>query len=121
MQHGFCRNHSTIHSVAQLTNYFNVKMDYGLHTLATFIDFRKAFDCVQHSILLDKLYNLNLDVTIVDWIKSYLSSRKQRVYANNTYSSLESVKQGVPQGSVLGPLFYIVYDNDLIDSNSTAR
>ena len=115
VQHGFRRNHSTIHSVAQFTNYVNTKMDSGIPTIATYIDFRKAFDCVQHPVLLDKLSQLNFGTDIIKWVKSYLSSRVQRVYANNTYSSYKTIMQGVPQGSVLGPLFYIIYANDLID------
>ena len=114
-QHGFRKGRSTIHSVAQLTNYINAKMDVGLPTLATFLDFRKAFDCVQHQTLLDKLEMLNIGADIIDWVKSYLTSRVQRVYANGTYSSYKTILQGVPQGSVLGPLFYIVYANDLVN------
>ena len=88
-------------------------MDRGALTLATFIDFRKAFDCVQHPVLLDKLSNIDLDNKVVEWFESYLGDRKQRVLANNTYSSFQHVTQGVPQGSVLGPLFYIIYANDI--------
>ena len=74
-------------------------------TLAVYVDFKKAFDCVQDPVLLDKLSHLNIDRSVIDWICSYLSNRKQRVLANNSYSSYQSVTQGVPQGSVLGPLF----------------
>ena len=115
-QHGFRREHSTVHSIDQLTSFVDVKLDLGLPTLVTYIDFRKAFDCVQHSILLDKLSRLNLGESVISWVRSYLSTRSQSVFANNVYSSFESVKQGVPQGSVLEPLFYIIYANDLIDT-----
>ena len=116
MQHGFRANHSTIHSVAQFPNYINVKQDAGYATLAMYIDFRKMFDCVQHPVLLSRLQRLNLSEKVVGWVKSYLSSRVQRVFANNTNSSYMSVAQGVLQGSVLGPLFYIIYANDLVDA-----
>ena len=112
-QHGFRKDHSTVHSIAQLTNYVHKKLDNRLPTVAVFIDFKKAFDCVQHPILLDKLGAMNLDETVTNWIKDYLTHRQQRVLANDTYSSFQNVTQGVPQGSVLGPLFYIIYANDL--------
>ena len=115
-QHGFRPNHSTVHSVAQFTNYISTKQDLGLPTLATYIDFKKAFDCVQHETLIGNLAKLNFGEGIIDWIRSYLSLRAQRVFANNVYSSYMTVTQGVPQGSVLGPLFYIVYANDLVDN-----
>ena len=102
-----------VHSVAQLTNYINKKMDTKLPTLVAYIDFRKAFDCVQHVILLDKLDQLGLGKAVIDWVESYLSDRCQRVFANGIRSSFQSITQGVPQGSVLGPLFYIIYANNI--------
>ena len=115
-QYGFRKNHSTIHSVAQLTKYINTKMDRGLPTLAVFIDFRKAFDCVQHPILLKKMTSMNLDHNVISWFESYLTGRSQRVLANEVYSPSLEVTQGVPQGSVLGPLFYMIYANDIADT-----
>ena len=108
-QHGFRRNRSTIHSIEQVTSFISKKMDARLLTAAVFIDFRKAFDCVQHPVLLGKLKSLGLSGLVVDWVDSYLTNRKQRVYVNNHYSDYMNVTQGVPQGSVLGPLFYILY------------
>ena len=114
-QHGFRKHHSTIHSVAQVTKFINSKMDVGMPTLATFVDFRKAFDCVQHDVLLKKLRGLGVDGKTLCWFESYLTGRKQRVLANNTYSSFQTITQSVPQGSVLGPLFYILYANDIVN------
>ena len=84
-------------------------------TTATYIDFSKAFNCVQHQTLLNKLKQLKLDSVLVEWIKSYLTNRTQRTLVNNDYSSYLPVHQGVPQGSVLGPLLYIIYANDIVD------
>ena len=112
-QHGFRRHHSTLHSIMQITDFINKKMDSRTPTLAAFIDFRKAFDCVQHPMLLHKLSQMNLDDSVLKWVRSYLSCRNQKVYANGVCSSALTVTQGVPQGSVLGPLFYIIYANDL--------
>ena len=114
-QHGFRRGHSTVHSIAQFTDYVSKKIDTGQPTIAAFIDFRKAFDCVQHNVLLQKLRGLNLDEGLLAWVGSYLENREQRVYANSIYSSYQYIKQGVPQGSVLGPLFYIIYANDIAE------
>ena len=84
-QHGFRKNHSTVHSIAQLTTYVNKNLDRRIPTLATFIDFKKAFDCVQHSVLLDKLSEMKLDKSVIVWVADYLHNRQQRVYANGNY------------------------------------
>ena len=113
-QHGFRKkNNSTVHAIAQVTNFINKKMDVRLPTVAVFIDFKKAFDCVQHPVLISKLQCLGFDDTVIAWVTSYLSNRQQRVFANDTYSPYLKTTQGVPQGSILGPLFYIVYANDI--------
>ena len=112
-QHGFRNGHSTLHSAAQLTNFVSKKLDRGTPTLVAYIDFRKAFDCVQHSLLINKLKSLQLSQDTVNWVESYLEARQQKVLANGAQSSYQTVSQGVPQGSVLGPLLYIIYANEL--------
>ena len=114
VQHGFRKAHSTAHSIVQLTEFINLRMDQRMPTLVTYIDFRKAFDCVQHPVLLGKLRQLGLGQPVIEWVRSYLRNRDQKVLANGVLSTTQTITQGVPQGSVLGPLLYIVYANDLI-------
>ena len=85
----------------------------GIPTAAIFIDFRKAFDCVNHDILISKLKLTNLGPNTIAWFHNYLTNRLQKVLANGIQSSQRVIKQGVPQGSTLGPLFYIAYANDI--------
>ena len=112
-QHGFRKKHSTMGAIHQLVDRIGTNLDKRVPTLVVFIDFRKAFDCVQHNILLAKLRGIGLDPVTLQWIESYLSQRKQKVLANNHFSKQATVKQGVPQGSILGPLLYLLYANDL--------
>ena len=88
-------------------------LDQKYKTVGVFLDLQKAFDCLDHRILYTRLYNLGVRGVSLEWIKSYLTSRTQRVQVHNTLSDSLEVTFGIPQGSVLGPILFILYTNSI--------
>lgn len=112
-QSGFRQQHSTETALLKVTDDIRLAMDRSQCTLLTLFDFSKAFDTVNHNILLAKLYNLGFAENPLSWVKSYLSGRRQCVCHDNVTSDYKTVTCGVPQGSILGPLLFTVYVNDI--------
>ena len=112
-QFGFRRNNSSVYALAQITEIINESIDKGKYGCGIFIDLRKAFDTVNHGILLKKLEHCGIRGNMLDWFQSYLSDHKQYVDINGKSSELLDITCVVSQGSVLGPLLFLIYINDL--------
>ena len=121
LQFGFREKHSTTNALLSLTELLKLSIDNGKFCCGIFLDLQNAFDTVNHSILLQKLEHYCIRDNALQWFKSYLNERSQYVTVNGHASEMLPITCGVPQGSVLGPLLFFIYVNDLPNASKLLR
>ena len=107
-QFGFRTKHSTIDALVELVEKIRLNCQ-NVKAISFFLDLKKAFDTIEHDILLKKIENTGIRGPALNWITTYLKERQQRVIVNGSCSSWKSIVCGVPQGSILGPLLFLIY------------
>ena len=113
LQFGFRKKHSTEDALLSIVEEIRKNLDNVIFTCGVFIDLEKAFDTVNHKILLSKLDHYGISDNALKWLISYLTNRKQFVKLNGSQSKHGNICCGVPQGSILGPLLFTIYINDM--------